>query len=74
VPPYRSNDPQVPPGLPGSPPGDDRAYLWMALVVGLVPLVGAAVSRHWSDSELGAGTALVAVAAPALVRSYLKGD
>ena len=35
---------------------------------------GAAVCGVWSDTELGVGTALVAIAGPALVRSYLKGS
>lgn len=76
MPPYRrSTQTPLPPGPPGpQSAGDDRAYLWMAVAIGCVPLVGAVVCRRWSDTELGAGTALVAIAGPALVRSYRKGD
>ncbi len=78
MPPYRSLDAR--PEQPGSPPPpgpdprrDDRAYLWLAVAVGVVPLVGAMVCSRWSDTEVGVGTALLALAAPALVRSYRKG-
>lgn len=76
--PYRSIDTeptQGPPDPPDSPPrSTDRAYLWLAVTIGGMPLVGAALCGHWSDTELGVGTALVAIAVPALARSYLKGS
>lgn len=75
VPPYRSTDPTPTQGPPDpTPRSTDRAYLWLAVTVGAIPLVGAAVCGVWSDTELGVGTALVAIAGPALVRSYLKGS
>ena len=78
VPPYRSFDiepTQGPPDPPDTPPrSTDRAYLWLAVTIGVIPLLGAALCGHWSDTELGVGTALVAITAPALVRSYLKGS
>ncbi len=78
VPPYRSRPatpPQGPPDAPASESGsDDRAYLWLALAIGAIPLLGAVVCRHSSDTELGVGTAMIAIAAPTLARSYRKGS
>jgi hypothetical protein len=75
MPAYRSSHPEREPSERGDGMSDpDRGYLWLALVVGAIPLIGALFCARWSDVELGVGTVFVALAGPALLRSYWKGS